>query len=312
MTNGVGKKLDWHACQVGAEHWRIHRSPHEETAVTTATAIAGDSVAPAAYFDVVDLDRYPIHEPDAAAGRTLLDRCRAQLAADGVCSLPGFIRPEAVARMVSLAHTLADKSWGSDQTHTVYFTTPDGSCGPDHPLARQVRSAKHGIAFDYLPADAPVRRLYEHDDLTRFVAAVLAKDVLYRSADPLDALQVTTMSEGEELGWHFDNSEFSVTVMYQQAEDGGDFDYCPGLRSETEPNYDGVSAGLDEDPTVRVRLHSSPGALAIFRGHHALHRVTPVHGPTPRINSVLTYGERPDMRLSDLTSTLFYGRTSPR
>jgi hypothetical protein len=41
-----------------------------------------------------------------------------------------------------------------------------------------------------------------------------------------------------------------------------------------------------------------------------MHRVTPVTGETPRINSVLTYGERPDMRLNDLTSQLFYGRTS--
>ena len=40
--------------------------------------------------------------------------------------------------------------------------------------------------------------------------------------------------------------------------------------------------------------------------------MTRVVGPRPRINSVLTYGERPDMRLNDLTSQLFYGRTSPR
>ena len=50
--------------------------------------------------------------------------------------------------------------------------------------------------------------------------------------------------------------------------------------------------------------------LAFFHGRNALHRVIPVTGRRPRINSVLTYGEVPDMRLNDLTSKLFYGRTS--
>ena len=70
-----------------------------------------------------------------------------------------------------------------------------------------------------------IRRLYEADDLTVFIAAVLGKRVLYRSADPLDALEIAIFGDGDELGWHFDNSEFSVTVMYQQAEAGGHFDY---------------------------------------------------------------------------------------
>ncbi|MDN5795418.1 MAG: hypothetical protein L0H79_06660 [Intrasporangium sp.] len=59
-----------------------------------------------------------------------------------------------------------------------------------------------------------------------------------------------------------------------------------------------------------MNLPSPPGSLALFHGHNALHWVTPVEGATPRINSVLTYGEVPDMRLNDLTSELFYGRTS--
>jgi len=36
-----------------------------------------------------------------------------------------------------------------------------------------------------------------------------------------------------------------------------------------------------------------------------------IKGTVPRINSVLTYGEHKNMRLNDLTSQLFYGRTSP-
>ncbi|EWM10471.1 hypothetical protein [Kutzneria sp. 744] len=262
------------------------------------------------HADVVDLGRYPIHELDSDRGRALVFDCRAELVDTGVCNLPGFVTDTAVAAMAALAERIADKAWETDRPHTVYFEPVDESVPADHPRAHQVRSAKNGIAYDHIPADAPLRRLYESDDLTAFIAAVLDKPVLHRSADPLDALQITTFRPGQELGWHFDRSEFSVTVMYQQADAGGDFEYVPGLRSADDENHPGVRRVLLGDRSgIRV-LPSAPGTLAFFHGEHALHRVTPVRGATPRINSVLTYGERPDMKLNELTQQLFYGRTA--
>ena len=115
------------------------------------------------------------------------------------------------------------------------------------------------------------------------------KPVLYRSADPLDALEIAVFGDGDELGWHFDNSEFSVTVMYQQAAADGHFDYYPRLCDEHDENYPGVQEILHGSSDGVLRLPSSPGTLAVFRGQHALHRVTPVSEPRPRINSVPTY-----------------------
>ena len=108
-------------------------------------------------------------------------------------------------------------------------------------------SAKKAIAYDQIPAGAPIRRLYESDDLTGFIAAMLGKQVLYRSADPLDALEIAIFGDGDELGWHFDNSEFSVTVMYQQAEAGGHFDYYPWLLGRPGRELPGWA----EDPARR-------------------------------------------------------------
>jgi hypothetical protein len=98
--------------------------------------------------------------------------------------------------------------------------------------------------------------------------------------------------------------------MYQQPEAGGQFEYVPGLRSDADPNYDGVQRVLAGESTSTRLLPSAPGTLAFFHGHNAMHRVRPITGQTPRVNSVLTYGEVPDMRLNDLTSRLFYGRIS--
>lgn len=262
------------------------------------------------YGDAVDLDRYPINEPASPAYRALVQTCRDQLGRHGAAQLTGFLTPAAVSQMLALASRLAGQAWASDQAHTVYFEPADDSEGPDHPRALLQHSAKKAIACDQIPAAAPIRRLYESDDLTGFLAAVLGKPVLYRSADPLDALEIAIFGHGDELGWHFDNSEFSVTVMYQQSQAGGHFDYCPRLRGEHGENYPGVQQILHGGTGGVLRLPASPGTLAVFRGQHALHRVTPVSGPRPRINSVLTYGEHPGMRLTELTRKLFYGRTA--
>jgi hypothetical protein len=262
------------------------------------------------YAGVVDLRRYPINDPASPEYRALVQACRDQLRDTGVAQLAGFLTPAAVSEMLVLASQLVSRAWASNQAHTVYFEPADDAAGPGHPRALLQHSAKKAIAYDLIPSGAPIRQLYESDDLTGFIAAVLGKQVLYRSADPLDALEIAIFDDGDELGWHFDNSEFSVTVMYQESETGGHFDYYPGLRDEDHDNYPAVQEILHGGTEGVVRLPASPGTLAVFRGQHALHRVTPVSGPVPRINSVLTYGERPGMKLNQLTQTLFYGRTA--
>ena len=173
---------------------------------------------------IVDLDRYPL---DAA----LVERCRASLRAEGAVKLDGFVRPEAVAQMVDHARSLASRGYPNDATHNAYFDDEiDESLPADHPRRMLVRSAQKAVAMDLLPDDFAPRAIYESADVTRFVADVLEKDVLYRSDDRLDGCNLTVYEEGDELGWHFDQSEFSVTLMIQRPETGGDFEYVPLVR----------------------------------------------------------------------------------
>ena len=100
---------------------------------------------------------------------------------------------------------------------------------------------------------------YESDDLTAFIAAVLGKPVLYRSGDPLDALEIAIFADGDELGWHFDNSEFSVTMMYQQAEAGGHFDYyTPGCAASTTRTTRASSRSCTATPAVSSGCPPAP------------------------------------------------------
>jgi alkylated DNA repair dioxygenase AlkB len=255
----------------------------------------------------VNLERYPIDRLDSPECEALVARCQADMAARGVSQLPGFLAPAAIAEILAMAEQLSPQGWASESRHNVYFT-PLAEAATHSAASRPQRSAKRAIAYDLLPADLPLRVAYESAALTEFLRRVLGKQALYRSADPLDALEIAEFKPGEELGWHFDNSEFSVTLMLQMPEDGGEFQFIRALRSYDDANEQDVLDVLKGEHGALETLTTAPGTLALFHGHHAMHRVTPVQGTRPRINAVLTYGERPDMTLSPLTQKLFYGR----
>ena len=57
--------------------------------------------------DLIDLGRYPLTDLHREAGRTMVAGLRAQLAHDGTCRLPGFLRPAAVTALAAEAEALA-------------------------------------------------------------------------------------------------------------------------------------------------------------------------------------------------------------
>jgi hypothetical protein len=259
---------------------------------------------------IVDLERYPIHELDGPEGRALVGQARAALSAVGACDLPGFLRADAIAAAVESALSVRGKAFRTEQTHDIEFSgLPAESLTAEDPRRVRIRSGKEGTALDDIPAGSPVRALYESDEVLRFVGAALEIDPLFRSDDPLGALNYMYYARGDELGWHFDGADFVVTLLLQAPEAGGVFEFAPMLRGEDDRNDDGVRALL-AGTSDRVRTMSGePGTLALFRGHWSPHRVTPVEGSRTRVNAVLSYATAPGHRLNDETYRLFYGRT---
>jgi hypothetical protein len=259
--------------------------------------------------DIIDFEQYPIHAVGSFGYEDLVRDCRASIAEKGAVRLAEFVSVPAIKAMVAEAVDLEDKAHQQDDLFTAYIGDEEPiGLPPDHPRRLPQRTAQAAVPWDVIPQSAVLRTFYEADFLTDFVAAVLEIDRLYRSADPLAACNLAFIKAGNELGWHFDSSEFSVTLQIQAPEDGGVFEFVPNTRTENDQKYDDVRDVLLGNENGVRRSLCEPGVLSIFKGHNSLHRVTPVVGPRPRITAVLTYADIPDFTVSEYSRQLFYGR----
>lgn len=253
--------------------------------------------------DILDLQRNPIEDP------AFRDRCKAQLDRDGALVLHGFLRPEAVAAVKREGEENVDRAFFCEQQHNVYLSPSDPAYPDEHPRNRQVVSSKGCITDDQIPADSPLHTLYDSAALQSFFCHVLGEQALYEYADPLSSINLHYASAGKELGWHFDNSSFAITLLIQKTDGGGAFEYVRDLRDADagDMNYDGVAAVLAGDsPVVSARVEE--GDLMLFRGRNSLHRVTPTEGDTTRMLVVLAYNNQPGVALSESARMTFYGR----
>jgi hypothetical protein len=250
-----------------------------------------------------DLDRHPLGDPTYAA------RCRSELDAAGALVLRGFFTPETIARVVAESAHREPDAYYAASTHNVYLTPRDPELAPGHTFNRQVGSSKGLIADDQIPEGSPLREVYDDDTFRQFLCRVLDVEQIHPYADSMSSINVHFASVGRELGWHFDNSSFAVTALFQAPEAGGVFEYVADLRDADagEMAFDQVAAVLDGHATVRT-LDFSPGDLVVFRGRNALHRVTPTEGSVTRILVVFAFNDQPGIGLSESALTTFYGR----
>ena len=269
----------------------------------------GTATSPA---DLVDLDRYPIEVLDSRAAQQVIADARQSLAERGVAILPGFVRAEAIQQIARDALELQTQSHLEDVWGTPYLDLPDESYPEGHPRRAMTHSLTHVIAYDLVPSDAAIRALYEWDRLKSFLGAVLERDPLYRMADPLGALNLTVMERDHVQGWHFDSTDFVVSLAVQASDAGGDFECASMIRTPDEENYDDVGRVLDGtgDHLLEI-LPMTPGTLMVFVGRHSLHRVSPVVGDRPRIVALLAYDATPHADASDLLKLVRYGRVAP-
>ena len=258
----------------------------------------------------VNLTRYPITNLRSTEGAAFASQSRARYQQTGLCMLPEFILPSALDAMAEEANRCSDKAYFCKSTHNAYLTEDNPDLPADNIEKRQEQTFVGSVAYDHIAENSRLRQLYMWDPLMHFIGYVLGKKTFHRFADPFGACSINVFVDGGEHGWHFDESEFTVTLMLQAPQTGGTFEYLPQIRGlENEEAL--VGGVLNGDRNGVVELPFSAGTLLIFGGRQTIHRVTKVRGDRPRLVPVLCYSERPDQTNSESVRQLFWGRTGP-
>ena len=113
---------------------------------TVAESVPAPASDPA---DLVDLERYPLLDPESEAYTPASWRqARRQLRASGAAEIPGFLSPAGVAALVRDADALAPRAHPSGGQGTAYLEFPDFSLPADHPRLQFADYRVRAVAYD--------------------------------------------------------------------------------------------------------------------------------------------------------------------
>ena len=260
--------------------------------------------------DILDLDRFPIDQPDIPEYAALVAQCQAALAQDGMYNLASFLRPEhAQSAADALKPEIASNRFTHSRQHNIYFKKELEYLPADHPALTEFQTTNHTLCADQL-VENTVTKIYQWQPLVAFLALTMGKKKLFTMDDPLAKINVMAYHAGETLNWHFDRSKFTTTLLLQALESGGHFEYRTNLRMADDPNYDGVAKLLrGEDPKLKS-ITPTPGTLNVFRGINTPHRVTEIQGDRDRIIAVYSFYDRPGVVFNEEERNGFYGRSA--
>jgi len=170
-------------------------------------------------------------------------------------------------------------------------------------------SDKGCVPHDLIEKNSDLNILYQSDIFKNFIIKVLDLEKIYPYVDKLSSINLNYYQKGQQLGWHFDNASFAITLMIQSAPEGGEFEYISEGRDSNKDFIDkDIISKIISGSEKPNKLNANDGTLILFYGRNYLHRVTPVESEIPRILVTLNYNEENNVELSENARLTFFGR----
>ena len=263
--------------------------------------------------ELIDTDRYPIHRQTDPAYRAAVDGARRGLRAQGCAVVADLVRPKALRLFGrEIAARKSTTHFSTELINPYFHTSPDDRYPPEHPVNTFLERSSGFIPGDSWGSDTAIRTLFEHPALCRFLADCLELPELHPYADPLAGLTSNILDPGQLFTWHFDTNEFAVTVLVEEADEGGLFEFVANIRSTDDEGFEAIERLLGGDRTGVTTLDLQPGDLQIFRGRYSLHQVSRVASDSrPRHAAILAYTEQPGVIGRVERTRQLFGRVLP-
>jgi hypothetical protein len=174
-----------------------------------------------------------------------------------------------------------------------------------HPYKRLWPQSVHAVAHDVIPEQCLLNRVYCSRAVKTFLAAIVEKPQvglllappptalqhpckqilthphpqLFAYADEFQGLNVMYMPEHGQRNWHYDGSDFVVTLSLQKALGGGCFEFAPYIRGHDQP--------INKHQQCQGDIHTYTHTYMHAYTHTYIHTyITYIHTP---FNVSLTY-----------------------
>ena len=254
--------------------------------------------------EVIDFQLHPIDDLNSYA-----KRCRSELQKNSILVLNNFLEKKPLVNLQGEAQTLNDKAFYCSQDHNILLTEKNSQLDDKHPFNTKLTSDKGCVPHDLIPQNSLLRAIYNSTVFKNFVQSLLLVDKIYPYADSLSSINYNYYEKHQQLGWHFDNASFAITLMIQSPTLGGNFQYVIDARNveENTVNVQLIDSILqNKHPPQELRVEE--GTLVLFYGKNYLHRVTPVTSNKHRVLATLNYNLEKDIKLSENARLTFFGR----
>ena len=253
---------------------------------------------------IVNLKQHPIN-----TDKKYIKDCSVKLKKNSILLLNDFINKNSLIKLQKEANSLQKKAFYCSQNHTVLLEKKNKKLKNDDPCNIEVKSNKGCVPHDLIPNKSDLRKLYDSKKFINFIENVLDLKKIYPYKDSLSSINYNYYKRNQELGWHFDNASFAITLMIQSSDKGGKFQYLNKGRNFEKKYINKKLINKILNNSIKVKeLSVNPGTLILFFGRNYLHRVTPVRSKKSRILVTLNYNIEKNIKLSENARLTFFGR----
>jgi len=253
--------------------------------------------------EIINFSKHPINDSD------YISVCKKKLHDNSLLVLNNFLLDQSLNNLLKEATELENLAFYCSQKHTVLLSKFNQNLKNTDPLNQMMISDKGCVPHDLIKENSDLNNLYKSKIFRNFLIKILNLKKIYPYCDTLSSINYNYYKNGQQLGWHFDNASFAITLMIQSSLEGGKFEYVTKGRNFSENYIDkkliGEIINNQYKPNI---LDAEPGTLVLFYGRNYLHRVTPVQKDKSRILVTLNYNEEDFIELSENARLTFFGR----
>ena len=255
--------------------------------------------------DIINLKTHPIDDFNY-----YVKSCRSQLKKKSILTLNSFLTEESLFNLQREGQSLHNKAFYCSQNHNILLTEKNIQLDDKHPCNIEVVSDKGCVPHDSIPENSNLRIIHNSALFKSFIQSLLSVKKVYPCADTLSSINYNYYEKYQQLGWHFDNASFAITLMIQSSASGGNFQYVVDARNvkENTVNAQLIDSVLQNKYSPQ-ELQVEEGTLVLFYGSNYLHRVTPVTSNKHRVVVTLNYNLKKNIKLSENARLTFFGRT---